>query len=195
MSENAENLPVKAGDLEYSGSGYGRVYSEKYRSYFGTLLAQGLPIGSIRSALRTEFGAAASVRTIKTWKKELTDGAKESGRLSDKARRLSEYLNTLDEVAIHNAETIEDLIQENENRGGVGKMSKSLDDAEYLDFQQKSFNLIHRQAVEGVKLFSDEHGNEQHPFVLAVLNQPSEPPNGDSRTITVEATVIDDKDE
>lgn len=181
MSEELER--VEEPNPHKTGMGSGASYSGAMRSEFGVLLARGLPNGSIRQMLLAKFGVTPTTRTIKQWKKDLLDGAKAASRPTDKERRVTEYLTVLDDIGSSNADAVQELLDENELRGGIGAMSKSMSDAEYLEFQAKSLNLIHRQSVDGIRLFSDEHRASNLPeFIVLAIKQSKEPPHGDSNT-------------
>lgn len=190
MSEELEK--AEPPNPHRTGTGGGTKYSEAMRTEFGALLGNGLQDGSIRRMLLIKFGVTPTTRTIRQWKKDLLDGAKAAGRPTDKERRVTEYLAVLDDVASSNADSAQEIMDENELRGGVGAMSKSLSDTEYLDFQMKALNLIHRQAVDGIRLFSDEHSaSNLPPFVLMAFEQSKEPPDGNSNSGDASERIID----
>ena len=190
MSEEVEK--VEAPNPHKTGEGAGCTYSIAMRTEFGVLLATGLQNGSIRRQLLTKFGVTPSTRTIKQWKKDLLDGVKAAGRPTDKERRVTEYLMVLDDIASSNADVAQDIIDESELRGGVGAMSKSMSNPEYLDFQMKSLNLILRQAVDGIRLFSDEHNAASLPeFIVMAFKQSKEPPHGNGNNGDADERIID----
>lgn len=165
------------------------VFSDQMKDEFLELDEQGFSDRDILYALRQKYSRVPSRKSVRRWRVENRRSKPLPENAKEELRELMQ--DSLDIVEDYSDDILDALVPDLMDRLEKGEhkdvsYDKSQDSVrKYLaDKAKRADAALRRQG------FADADPRA-HPFIVAVMNQSSEPPNGNSRTIVIDAKAGD----